>query len=252
MNPLATARRLLRLASRRLSHKPLPASELLAPDTLDLLDGYLFREMVDIFRREGPDVSGYANYYTLRVIRGGRALSGYDRMLAGYIGQHFDRAARRVVHAGPGLGTLAAALAADGFTVAAVERDALRFASTLRLCAALIEAWPAMAGRYRLVAGSFPEVLEPAWLTPATVLVFTNCVASWSAAFTSGVVALFPRFGDVLLDTRTFGILRESEAERQALVAEIEAQGIAVSPIEASPTGSFYVHAVRRDAPAGG
>ena len=247
MNPLATARRLLRLASHRLSLKPLPVSELAAPETLDLLDGYLFREMVHIFQTEGPDVSGYVNYYTQRVTRGGRALSGYDRMLVEYFGQYFDRPSRRVLHVGPGLGTLAAALAADGFTVAAVERDELRFRSTQRLRAALIEAWPSMAERYQLVAGSFPEVLEPAWLSANTVLVFTNCVASWSAEFTAGIIELFPRVGDVLLDTRVFGNLRESAAERQVLIEQIEAQGLHVSPIEATPAGSFYVHVTRRD-----
>jgi hypothetical protein len=217
-------------------------------EKLSFLDGYLYRVMVDMLRSDGADASGLYEFYRARIEQERSALSGYDRVLFNYVCTHFDPIERRVVHAGIGLGTLASALAMGGFSVCGLEEDRRRFGAATRLRTALADAWAAAAERYDLIAGSFPAILSgTSWIAPKTVLVFTNCGSGWAQDFSDSVIALFPRFGDVILDARLFGIVRELPEERAALVARIEAQGLIATPIpETKRLGAYYHHIRRR------
>lgn len=210
---------------------------------LTFLDGYLFRVMVQILKSEGVDESGLYNYYRARVQEVGFALSHYDRMLVDYVQARFDRQNRRIVHAGTGLGTLPSALAFTGYTVAALEQDAGRIRAAGQVHAALAEAWPAAAERYQLIGGEFPTVLgDTPWLAPTTVLIFTNCVTTWPDELRAKIMASLQTCGDVIMDTRLFGEMRDTPEERQAFVTQLEAQGIAATPIAESPPDAFYYH----------
>ncbi len=222
-----------------------------ASDGLSFLDGYLFRVMVDILRTDGATASGFFEYYEARIDRSKIALSEYDRMLVGYVSRRFDRARRRIVHAGTGLGTLPSALAVAGYTVAAVEQDSRRFASAGRIRAALAQAWPDAAARYTLIAGAYPAIVEATpHLSSDTVLIFTNCGAAWPEALTARCIASFRACGDILLDARLFGSVRETARERHALIAQIEAHGLIATPVTESPQGAFYYHLKHRPAPS--
>lgn len=210
---------------------------------LTFLDGYLFRVMVQILKSEGVDESGLYNYYRARVEEVGFALSHYDRMLVDYVQARFDRQNRRIVHAGTGLGTLPSALAFTGYTVAALEQDAGRIRAAGQVHAALAEAWPAAAERYTLIGDAFPTALDGTpWLAPTTVLIFTNCVTTWSDELRARIMASLTTCGDVIMDTRLFGEMRETLEQRQAFIAQLEAQGIAATPIAESPPDAFYYH----------
>lgn len=220
-------------------------------DNLAFLDGYLFRVMVDILRADGATASGFFEFYESRIERTRVALSEYDRMLVGYVSRRFDRARRRILHAGTGLGTLPSALAVAGYSVAAVEQDSRRFATAGRIRTALAQAWPDAAGRYALIEGAYPAIVEATrHLSSDTVLIFTNCGAAWPEALTARCIASFGSCGDILLDARLFGNVRETDGERRALIAKIEAHGLVATPISESPQGAFYYHLTHRPAPS--
>lgn len=212
-------------------------------DKLDFLDGYLFRIMVQMLRSEGVDQSGLYNFYEARIEQAGSALSNYDRMLTEYVAHRFHRRERRIVHAGTGLGTLPSALAMAGYTVAGIEHDARRFQAARRVHDALAEAWPDKADRYELIYGEFPGTLTGTpWMSSGAVLIFTNCIASWSEELTARIIGTLPAWGDVLLDTRLFGTVRETPEERQVLVERFRRQGLAATPMVESPPGAYYCH----------
>lgn len=119
---------------------------------LAFLDGYLVRIMVDMLKLEGPD-AGLFGYYVGR-IEGGCAFSHPDRiLLSKFRLAHFDRQKRCVVHAGIGLGTLTAALAVAGYTVAGVEWEGARRQAADRVRDSLIQEWPPVAENYKLMGG---------------------------------------------------------------------------------------------------
>lgn len=212
-------------------------------DKLDFLDGYLFRIMVQMLRSDGVDKSGLYDFYETRIKRGGSALSNYDRMLTEYVARRFHGNERRIVHAGTGLGTLPSALAMAGYAVAGIEYDARRFQAARRMHEGLAEAWPEKADRYELIYGEFPGAITgTAWMSSGAVLVFTNCIASWSEELTARIIGTLPAWGDVLLDTRLFGTVRETAEEREALLEGFRQQGLLPTPIVESPPGTYYCH----------
>jgi hypothetical protein len=219
------------------------------PENLAFLDGYLFRVMVDMLRTEGAEASGMYDFYKARVEVVGTALSDYDRMLFSYVLEHFDRDKHRVVHAGTGLGTLPSALAMAGYAVAGIEQDPPRFRGASQLRGALADAWPTGPGRYHLIQGEYPTVLSgTAWLDPSTVLIFTNCGASWSDQLTTRIIASFESVGHVLLDARLFGKVRDEPRERDKLIEWMRLQGLAAAAVVESTPGTFYYH-LRHDGP---
>lgn len=212
-------------------------------DHLAFLDGYLFRTLVDILHSEDPSESGLYYYYQFRIENQRIALSAYDHALARYVSDQFPDNSRPIVHAGTGLGTLPCALATLGYRVAGVEQNEKRLKAAKRVHAALAQAWPEDAGRYELIAGQFPDVLEgTSWMKPQTILIFTNCISSWSEEQTARAIASFGNCGDVLLDTLTFGNLRGEEREQQILITQIEAQGFTVAPMSNRPPYTFFCH----------
>jgi hypothetical protein len=211
---------------------------------LSFLDGYLYRVMVEMLRSTGVQESGLYDFYKARIEQERCALSGYDRLLVDYISRKFDPQSRRVLHAGIGVGTLASALALAGFQVAGLERDRGRFAAASQLRHAVAQSWPVVADRYELIAGTFPTtVADSGWVDPRTILVFTNCGSGWSEAFTIEIINLFPRFGDVILDARLFGRVRDLETEREVLIASMRARGLWAMPlVETNRLGAYYFH----------
>ena len=217
---------------------------MIAAERLAFVNDYLFGVMTEMLRTRGVEDSGFYNFYRARIEDERTALSGYDRILLSYITSNFNPAHRPVVHAGIGLGTLASALAIGGFTVGGVEEDGRRFQAATQLRMAVTEMWPEVDERYELIQGSFPRVaLDTKWLGASTILIFTNCGSGWSEELTEEVISVFPRFGDVILDARLFGTIRDLPEEHAALLARIEKHGMAARPIpETNPLGAYYHH----------
>lgn len=221
----------------------LPLSIPLKSEDLAVLDKYLFRVMASMLRSEGPQASGLYAYYEARIAQNHCALTDYDRMLFDYVLTHFDRERRWIVHAGTGIGTLPSALAVAGYTIAGIECDEPRFAAANRVRTALAGAWPASVEKYELIAGEFPTILDGTpWASPKSVLIFTNCGANWPEDLTARAIASLPAFGDIILDARLFGNVRNTPEERQVLIARMEAEGLVATPIAQSPPMTAYYH----------
>jgi len=215
---------------------------------LSFLDGYLYRVMIEMLRSEGTQESGLYDYYKARIEQERYALSGYDRILLGYLSANFDSASQKVLHAGIGVGTLACALALAGFKVAGLERDRGRTIAASRVRSAVIDRWPAIEERYQLIPGTFPTTLDGTdWIGDRTILVFTNCGSDWSEESTDEIIDLFPRVCGVILDARLFGKVRNGEEERRALVARIQGRGLTATPLpETNRLGAYYFHFQRQ------
>jgi hypothetical protein len=213
-----------------------------SPENLAFLDGYLYRVLVKILRSGDIETTGLYDFYLYRIEQCGVALSNYDKVLIGHALANFAPQARRVVHAGIGLGTLASALVVAGYKVAGIERDPRRFRAASSVRAALADAWPGAAERYELIEGEFPTALDnTSWVARDAVLIFTNCGAGWTDELTERIIASFPNYGDVILDTRLFGNTRDLPAEREQLLERIAPRALAAQPIDAAPN-AFYYH----------
>jgi hypothetical protein len=213
-------------------------------EKLSFIDGYLFRVMLEMLMSDGLEESGFYDFYGRRIEQQLRALSWYDKEVVGYITKRFDREKRRILHVGIGVGTLTAALAITGYVIGGIERDGRRYRAATRIREAVAEAWPKTAERYSLIHGEFPTtVIETPWMGRDVILIFTNCVATWSGDLTEKIITSLSRFGDVLLDLRQFGRLREDPMERAELVGLIERQGLIVTPIaKMLQRSSYYCH----------
>ncbi len=193
----------------------------LAPTVdLDFLDGYLFRLLQEIHAEQGVDASGFGSYYEMRITQRLGGLVEYEEALARYLLNGFRD--RRVVHAGIGIGTLACALACNGMKVAGIEAFPLRVDSARRIRSAVVETWPEVESRYELIQGHYPEALTGlTWFGPDVVLVFTNVGAGWDDNELNSIIQSMRDFGEVFLDLRLFGMVREREEDRSALFDRI-------------------------------
>ncbi len=193
----------------------------LAPTVnLDFLDGYLFRLLQEIVEQRGVEGSGFFSYYNSRIERKLGGLSELEHQLALYLLAEF--ADRRVVHAGIGIGTLASALTCNGMKVAGVEYNAPRATSARQIRASLIAVWPEIEQRYEIFQGFFPDcLLSTDWFGQDAVLVFTNVGAGWDDVALDTIIRSMSRYGEVILDLRLFGSVRENENDRNALFDRI-------------------------------
>ena len=213
-----------------------------------ILDAAMFRIMEKMLNSAGPAESGLYDYYEARIAQRQGALSGYDKALIRYALASFDKDDRRIVHAGTGIGTLTAALAAAGFTIAGIERDESRARAATRIRDTLAGLWPADAARYSLIVGEYPTIVSgTSWMAPDVLLIFTNCVAGWSDQLTEKIIRSFASFGDVILDITVFGKDREDETERRLLVDLIRRQGLTAKPLNdpEMPSYACYYHVFR-------
>jgi len=171
--------------------------------------------MQQIAHDQGVDASGFVGYYDARIKQRIGGLAEYDYDIARYLLQF--RVAR-VVHAGMGIGTLSCALACNGVSVVGVEASAARIASARLIKDAAVEIWPSIS--YDIVYGLFPDALLGRSFTDYTLL-FTNVGSGWDNTVLERVISSMVSFGEVLLDLRLFGSVREAEADRVALFERI-------------------------------
>ena len=245
------------------------------PVSLDFLDGYLFRLLQEIVAKHGLDDSGFENYYGSRITEKVGGLIEYEERLARYLLE--DYPGRRVVHAGIGIGVLACALVCNGMTVAGVEYYPNRIASARYLRTALIEIWPDIEARYEIIEGNYPDALMPKanpapptsrflsrlrgpnppadllkpgpstrgpWFNSNAILVFTNVASSWSDDTLASIIASLPRFAEVILDLRLFGMIRDRDQERAELFDRIAATARSAERLPELAIGSHFARFV--------
>lgn len=193
----------------------------LAPSvSLDFLDGYLFRLLQEIAAGP-PEESGFQDYYSSRIRDKIGGLMEYEERLARYLLAKYMN--RPVVHAGTGVGTLPCALACNGMAVTAIEGFAPRVVAARRIRAAIADIWPDVRIRYNIVEGVYPHALSSKQWGPQTILVFTNVASSWTEDEQAAIIRSMRLFGEVILDLRLFGFVRNEEHARADLFRRIAA-----------------------------
>lgn len=208
---------------------------------LDFLDGYLFRLMQEILADQGVEGSGFYNYYESRVAQKLGGLVEYEEKIARYLLAGFKD--RRVVHAGIGIGTMACALACSGMQVTGIESFNLRVESARRVRKALVEVWPEVEERYEIIEGTYPSALVGKnCFGRDVILVFTNVGAGWDEKALTSIIESMHQFGEVFLDLRLFGSVRDSDDDRAALFDRIAASA---RWAERLPHVAYGVHLAR-------
>ena len=206
----------------------------------EFYSGYLLRFIQDQLEA-GHEESGLYNYYATRVPK--RAgLIAYEIAVAEYVAKTFVASKRRIVHVGIGLGTVTTYLSILGYHTIGVELDRRRAKTALRLRTAVSGVWPEVAERYIFVEGMFPDALQDLdIMAKDALLLFTNAAFSWPEGTKERMFALFPTFGDVILDLRQFGKTRELETERADFLQEVMQLGANLVAEIPSP-GVYYRH----------
>jgi hypothetical protein len=188
-------------------------------------------------------------FYRLR-LKQGTGLSIYERRLAEFFVERL--AGRRVLHAGIGFGPLIALLAANGFEVAGVERDKRRMQGAEKLMQAISQRWPLTKGHYRLFFGTYPDVIDSAWIGEDIVLLLTNVVSGWSRELEDKVIATFSKFGAVIFFARLFGHIRETAEEQGELLGRIRSMVPGrLEPLPTVPLNAAYLLLPERGSGAG-
>lgn len=190
---------------------------------IDFLDGFIHGAINDALAKDGIDTSGLYQFYAVRVQKRLGGLSEYEEHIARYA---IERCAgRRVVEIGTGLGELPIVLALNGMTTAGVEYDGNRQRAAMALHERIASCFPEILERYEFIRGSFPETLSgSAWTGADVTLLFTNVGAGWDADRTGRAIDFFTNVGEIILDLRLFGVVREDAADREELFARIAAR----------------------------
>jgi hypothetical protein len=207
--------------------------------SIDFIDGHLHCAIREIIDSGDINETGLYAYYADRVMQRVGGLLEYEGALAHYVLDNCR--GKRVVEIGAGLGELPITIALNGLTAAAVEYDSKRILGATKIREAMIRSFPELAERYVIVPLGFPEALvESAWAGPDVTLLFTNVGSGWDDKRTEEGISRFHSVGEVILDLRLFGAVRD-EAEQRALFERIgaEARTAELLPEIASSPASY-------------
>ena len=181
----------------------------------NFFDGYF----TCFIQRSAPDDP----YYAGRIKNGVRALEYYDRAIVDWAATKWPAGSRpQLIHAGAGIGFLAALLAIHGFEVAAFDAYPARADAAKALQAVLTQIIPDIGGRLTFCRGWYPDAVGDLLQDRERVLLFTNVASGWDAALTERIIASFADYDWVVLSLRLFGKVREDANEWSALLNRIK------------------------------
>ncbi|MFV3128454.1 hypothetical protein [Niveispirillum sp. KHB5.9] len=131
-----------------------------------------------------------------------------------------------VVEVGSGLGPLCWLLAACGLRVTGYECNNRRHAAAQDLTGPALAAWPDAASRVRFISGLFPFAFDGGMLSGGgrRLLVCTDIVNGLTAQHADAILRMFFLFDRVIINLRTFGVLRDREGQ-QALLDRLRNAG---------------------------
>lgn len=206
---------------------------------LDQLNGRILegiRELIDTY---GRDESGAFSKYAGR-LEAGEGLTGYERELVRHLVTAFDPRQLVVVHPSCGFATLDLALVSEGVSCVAIEANGKRYFGAGELRNLVLADDAAALERLALRLGSVDDAEAPdAADGVRSVLVITD--ATTGSEIPSEVFQRFTAFDNVILESRRFGLIRNEESERAALVEEIcTATGAEATPLDVG-RGYFFV-----------
>lgn len=151
-------------------------------------------------------------------------LEAYETAMATEIAERFPAASTRVIEIGAGWGGLSILLARMGFEVCAFEGNAARHAATQWHFDEQIRRHPALRGKLLLAPeGMFPQVFFRAALAKDKINLglATNITSTYSSDNQDAIVEAAGQFDELILDLGRFGRTRDSQAERDALLASL-------------------------------
>ena len=208
----------------------------------EFYSGYLLHFITHVLEEQAPEQSGLSDYYASRV-RNHAGLSALEVAVARYIVRNFDTDKRRIIEIGIGIGSLTAYLAVLGYQVTGFEDDAKRVALARRWRGSVKAVWPESGSRYILVNGSFPAAVDELGIIGKdSLLLFSNRVDTWPDGTEAAMLEVFPKVGDVILDLRKFGHLRDLESEREDLLQRVTRAGARNILQVPGPGEAFYHH----------
>lgn len=170
-----------------------------------------------------PDAPAAAGDFYRSQVRDGRLFNGIHAAVARYL---VETAAPddRVVEIGCGLGPLCWLLAANGLQVTGFEGNKGRHDGAAHLLDRVLPA--DAARRVQLIDGIFPFAFNGEMLRGAgrRILVCTDTVNGLTAQNATLIVRMFFLFDQIVINLRTFGIVRDA-GEQQALLAALTSAG---------------------------
>lgn len=173
-----------------------------------------------------PDAPAAAGDFYRSQVREGRLFNRVHAVVARYL---IETAAPvdRVVEVGCGLGPLCWLLAANGLQVTGFEGNKGRYDGATYLRDRVLPA--DAAPRLQLVHGIFPFAFNGETLRSdgRRILVCTDIVSGFTAQNATLILRMFCLFDQIVINLRTFGIVRDGE-EQQALLAVLTSAGFTV------------------------
>ena len=160
-------------------------------------------------------------------------LASYELALAQKLAERYPIGLTRIAEIGTGWGGFAMLLARLGFEVLGFEGDTKRYAACRWHFGEQINRYPALrTGLMVPREGLFPEVFTDSALSrdKINICVATNITHSYTAEHQQEIIDAAADFDELILDLGRFGISRNTQAERDALLHKLTESGF--RPIE--------------------
>lgn len=232
-----------------------PIPEPILEALLRFCEKFIADHVLEAIRLHGVEESGAGQYYVARAHARGQMFPKTERKLLEHVFELTRRGPTFVVHAGSGIGTLSAVLAALGAQVLAVEGNKNRAWGARQLRAAFWELFPKEMTKYEFREGTYPEAVHASDLPAGSkkVLLFTNVGGFWADVLEKSIIDSFAHYDVVYFCTGMFGRSRPPE-ECEALVARIHRQfpGTLRKMLEERIYNGYYYALERQASDAGG
>ncbi|MBV8186559.1 MAG: class I SAM-dependent methyltransferase [Alphaproteobacteria bacterium] len=160
-------------------------------------------------------------------------LEPYELSLARTLAERFPAQSTRIIEIGMGWGGFAILLARMGFEVVSFEGNTARYTAGRWHMAEHIKRFPSLRGILLPPReGLFPQAFAAAALsrTKTNVGVATNVTHSYTAANQLEIIQAARAFDELIIDLARFGVVRDTQAERDTLRREVAQVGF--RPVE--------------------
>lgn len=181
-------------------------------------------EILSFLRDEQREAGDIYQWYKHRYIENGIGLSRIDRAIAAFVIRRFG-ATRTTLEVGAGVAQCSQFLALAGVRTAGLEASHSHFEMMKRLTARLAERFdPDLSRRFTAIRGSYPDEASP-FINEKTILIVPSLGSTLTAEQEIGVFDVLKRADGVILGTRMFFRVRDTEVERDSLVKQIQERG---------------------------
>jgi SAM-dependent methyltransferase len=156
-------------------------------------------------------------------LKQGNMLEPYEIAIAHAISERFQTTSTRIIEIGSGHGGLAILLARRGYAVHGFEGNRARYVGCLWQIKNQVSRRPFIEESLAVTNGMFPAGFDHGLLAPdaGNLCVATNITSTYSAENQDAILRALLAFDDVIVDLARFGQVRDSQTERDRLLAGI-------------------------------